>query len=123
MSGRIAPGASPQTVLDCMWLLFTKGTQWVCGGVEDIFRSGVWLARRRVRRTTSAKLLMVLQSLDQENPSYISAIREFASGGSISVGRIRNLVVLSAVWLRCQRDLCQGFLRAMVPTGGLLGKR
>ncbi len=51
------------------------------------------------------------------------AVREFASGGSISVGRIRNLVILSAVWLRCQRSLCQGFLRALVPTGGLLGKR
>ncbi len=28
--------ASPQVVIDCLGLLFAKGTQWVCGGVEKM---------------------------------------------------------------------------------------
>ncbi len=33
---RNEPGASPQSVFDCPRLLVTKGTPWVCGGVEEI---------------------------------------------------------------------------------------
>ncbi len=36
MSRRTEPRASPQPVFDCLGLLFAKGTQWVCGGVEEI---------------------------------------------------------------------------------------
>ncbi len=53
--------------------------------------SGVWLARRRALRTVSAWLLMVMQSLDQENPPYTSVVREFAGGGTISALRMRDL--------------------------------
>ncbi len=35
LSRYIRPGASPQSVFDCLWLLFAKGTQWVCGGVQE----------------------------------------------------------------------------------------
>ncbi len=30
------PWASPQPVIDCLRLLFTKGTHWVCGEAEQI---------------------------------------------------------------------------------------
>ncbi len=39
----------------------------------------------------SARLLVAMQSLPQENPPYASAVHEFAGGGSISVLRIRYL--------------------------------
>ncbi len=42
LSSRITTGASPQPVFDCLWLLFTKGTQWVCGGVKEIGVGKKW---------------------------------------------------------------------------------
>ncbi len=49
------------------------------------FSSGVWPARRRARRTASARLLVAMQSLDQENPPYTSAVLKFVGGGHISI--------------------------------------
>ncbi len=66
-------------------LLFSKGTQGFCGGVEEI---GVGFQLRSVagaRGTASARLLIVMQLLDQENPPYTSAVREFAGGGFVVV--------------------------------------
>ncbi len=59
------------------------------------FRSGVWPAHRRTRRTASTRLLVTMQSLDQENPPYTTAVREFAGGGSISVLRMTDLAYAS----------------------------
>ncbi len=42
-------------------------------------------------RTVSARLLVAMQFLDQGNPPYTSAVREFAGGGSISVLPMRDL--------------------------------
>ncbi len=36
LSSRIEPGPFPQPVFDCLRLLFTKKTQRVCGGAENI---------------------------------------------------------------------------------------
>ncbi len=36
LSSCVECGASPQPVFDFLRLLFTKGTQWVCGGVDEI---------------------------------------------------------------------------------------
>ncbi len=55
------------------------------------FSSGVWPARRRARRTASARLLVALQSLDQENPPYTSTVLGFVGGGSVNVLRMRDL--------------------------------
>ncbi len=55
------------------------------------FSSGVWRARRRAGRTTSARLLVVMQSLDQENPPNTSAVLQFIGGRSASVLRMRDL--------------------------------
>ncbi len=54
------------------------------GGVEEC-------GRLEGSSTGSARLVMTMQSLDQENPPYISADREFAGGGSINVLRMRDL--------------------------------
>ncbi len=35
LSRYIRPGASLQPAFDYLWLLFAKGTQWVCGGVQE----------------------------------------------------------------------------------------
>ncbi len=51
----------------------------------------MWPARRRARRTASAWLLMIMQPVDQENPPYISAVREIAGGESISILHMRDL--------------------------------
>ncbi len=40
---------------------------------------------------------MTSQSLDQENPPYTSAVREFAGGDSVRVLRMRNLAVAGVV--------------------------
>ncbi len=37
LSRSIDPGAFSQPVFDCLWLLFKKGTQLVCEGVEKIW--------------------------------------------------------------------------------------
>ncbi len=42
----------------------------------------MWPARRRARRIASARLLVAIQSLDQENAPYTSAVLEFVGGGS-----------------------------------------
>ncbi len=60
LSRRIVSKASPQLVIDYLRLLFTKGTQRVCGGVEGIGRG--FQQWRRVGGTPPAQLLM--QSLD-----------------------------------------------------------
>ncbi len=41
LSRYIRPGA----VFDYLWLLFAKGTQWVCGGVQE--RTGTGLKARK----------------------------------------------------------------------------
>ncbi len=71
-------------------LLFAKGAQGVCGGVEEI-GSGVWPASRCARRTASARLIVAMQPLDQENPPYTSAVLEFVGRGFVSVLRMRDL--------------------------------
>ncbi len=65
---------------------FAKGTRRVCGGVEEI---GVGFQQWNV--AASARLLVAMQSLDQENPPYTSAVLEFVGGGSLSVLRMRDL--------------------------------
>ncbi len=55
------------------------------------FSNGVWPARRRARRTTSARLLVAVQSLHQENPPYTSTVLGFVGGGSVIVLRMRDL--------------------------------
>ncbi len=50
--GFAKPGASPQPVFDCLWRLFTMGTQWVCGGVEEI---GVDFQQRSVAGSKARK--------------------------------------------------------------------
>ncbi len=45
----------------------------------------------RSRGTPSARWLMAMQSLDQENPPFASLVREFAGSGSICVVRMRDL--------------------------------
>ncbi len=52
---------------------------------------GVWPARRRSRRTASARMVVAIQSLDQENPPYTSVVLKFVGGGYISVLRMRDL--------------------------------
>ncbi len=42
----------------------------------------MWPAHRRAGRAASARLLVAMQSLDQENPPYTSAVLEFIGGGS-----------------------------------------
>ncbi len=39
----------------------------------------------------SARLLVAMQSLDQENPPYTSAVLEFVGDGPVSVLRMRDL--------------------------------
>ncbi len=48
----IEPGALPQPVFDCLWLPFTKGTQGVCEGVEEI---GVGFQQRSVAGSKTRK--------------------------------------------------------------------
>ncbi len=51
----------------------------------------MWPARRCARRIASARLLVAMQSLDQENPPYTSNVLGFVGGGSISVPQMRDL--------------------------------
>ncbi len=46
---------------------------------------------RLARRAASARLLVAMQSLDQENPPYTSAVLEFVGGGPMSVLRMKEL--------------------------------
>ncbi len=71
-------------MFDCLRLLFAKGTQWVCGGVEVI---GVGFqqmsmtgskARKEDRIRTIANSLAIFKLL------YTSAVHELARGGSVS---------------------------------------
>ncbi len=65
------------------------------GGTRGLRRGrGDWCrlsAKKCARRTASVRLLMALQSLDQENGPYTSAVGELAGGGSLSVLRMRDL--------------------------------
>ncbi len=60
----------------------------------------MWPGRRRARRTASARLLVAMQSLHQENRLYTSAVHEFAGGGSISVLQMRDLADSKEMGLR-----------------------
>ncbi len=73
---------------------------------------------------------MAMQSLDQENPPYISGVREFAGDGFKSVLWISDLADAKEIgrrWLYrlfCVRRLrarFQGVLCALVSTAGLSG--
>ncbi len=59
--------------------------------LAQAFSNGVWLARRHARRTASARLLVVVQSLDQENPPYTSTVLGCVGGGSVNVLRMWDL--------------------------------
>ncbi len=61
--------------------------------------NGVWPARRRARRTASARLLVAMQCLDQENLPYTSAVLEFVGGGPVSVLRLRDLAEAEEIGL------------------------
>ncbi len=81
-------------MFDRLRLLFAKGTQGVCGGVEEIgvgFQQWSVGGSQARKETASARLLVAMQSLDQDNPPYTSAVLEFVGGGSISVLRMRDL--------------------------------
>ncbi len=58
----------------------------------------MWPARGRPRRTASARLVVVMQSLGQENSPYTSTVGNFADGGSISVLCVRDL---EDRWVMC----------------------
>ncbi len=75
-------------MFDRLRLLFAKGTQGVCGGVEEI---GVGFQQWSVADPAGA---------DQENLPFTSAVLEFIGGGSISVLRMRDLVEASEIGLR-----------------------
>ncbi len=67
------------------------GTQGVCGGVEEI---GVGFQQWCVagsHEVASVRLLVAVQSLDQENPPYISAVLGFIGCGSVNVLLMRDL--------------------------------
>ncbi len=83
---RIDPGASPRPVFHYLRFLLAKGTQWVCGGVEE---TGVGFQKRVGPTRRHAQLLMVLQPLNQENPPYTSAVLQ--GGGLVSVQQMRSL--------------------------------
>ncbi len=55
------------------------------------FSNGVWPAHRRARRPASARMLVAIQSLDQENPPYTFTVLGFVGGGSVNVLRMRDL--------------------------------
>ncbi len=74
-------------MFDRLWLLFAKGTQGVCGGVEEI---GVGFQQRCVAGSQARQEDRVLR-LDQENPPYTSTVLEFVGGGSVNVLRMRDL--------------------------------
>ncbi len=80
-------------MFDRLRLLFAKGTQGVCGGVEEI---GVgfqqWcVAGSQACQEDRVRLLVAVQSLDQENLPYTSAVLGFVGGGSVNVLRMRDL--------------------------------
>ncbi len=80
-------------MFDRLRLLFAKGTQGICGGVEEI---GVgfqqWcVAGSQARQEDRVRSVVAVQSLDQENPPYTSAVLGFVGGGSVNVLRMRDL--------------------------------
>ncbi len=75
-------------------LLFAKGPQGICGGVEEIgvgFQQWSVAGSQARKETASVRFLVVMQSSDQENPPYTSAVLEFVGGGSVNVLRMRDL--------------------------------
>ncbi len=70
-------------MFDCLRLLFTKGTQRVCGGVEEI---GVGFQQQNVASSNARKEDRVRTVAN--GPPNTSAVREFAGGGSTSVPRM-----------------------------------
>ncbi len=89
----------------------------------------MWPAQRRARRTSSARLQMAMQSLDEENPPYSSAFHEFAgcesadegSNGCMGNGPRRITGGLAAALAAVSEARCQGFLCAPVSIGGMSG--
>ncbi len=70
-------------MFDRLRLLFAKGTQGVCGGVEEIgvgFQQWCVAGSQARREDRVARLLVAMQSLDQENPPNTSAVVEFVGG-------------------------------------------
>ncbi len=64
LSSHIEPEASPQSVFAWLRIIFTKGIQWVCGGVEQI---GVGLQQRGVT-SSKARKDDVAEALTWEEP-------------------------------------------------------
>ncbi len=60
--------------------------------ISVVFQQKNMIGSKARKRSASAQLLMAMQSLDQENPPYLSAVRKFAGGESISVLWMRDLV-------------------------------
>ncbi len=71
-------------MFDRLWLLFAKGTQGVCGGVEEV---GAGFQQWGVTGSQAHKE----DRVRSENPPYISAVLKFVGGGSVSVLRMRDL--------------------------------
>ncbi len=76
-------------MFDRLRLLLAKGTQGVCGGVEEI---GVGFQQWCVAGSQARKeWLVAVQSLDKENLPYTCTVLGFVGGGSVNVLRMRDL--------------------------------
>ncbi len=123
-------------MFDRLRLLFAKGIQVVCGGVEGIgvcFRQWSVAGSQACKEDRVARLLVAMQSLDQENPPYTSAVLEFVGAGSVSVLRIidlaeayemglgGSLVVKAAALAAVSASSLPGFLCVLASTEGSSG--
>ncbi len=81
-------------MFNCLWLHFGKGTQWVCGGVEEIcvdFQQWNVAGSHARKENRVGAVASGMQSLGQDNLSYTSAVSKFAGRGSINVLGMRDL--------------------------------
>ncbi len=85
---RSKPGASLQPVLDYLRLLFTKETQWVCGGVDEL---GTRFSQRSVTGSKACKESHIRTFANCFVTPFTNAVRDLAGGGSLSVLRMRGL--------------------------------
>ncbi len=98
-------------MFDCLRPLFAKETQWVCGGVEEL---STRFPQRSVTGSKVCKESHIRTIVNRFAAPYISNVHDLASGGSVSVLRMRGVLASASANSLLEIPLWRGTHRRVV---------